>query len=223
MNHCLFFVNDTDGLLTRDTMSSRLRYFLLETIYFFLSSLGLFVIFRLDWKAHSFWIEHTVKSVACGIWLVHSWDWYRAIWNLAGFRTFEFAKKPYLAYSPAEFWRRYHRQIHRWLYADVYIPLKRLMHPVSALLIVFAISGAAHEYIIDIPVGHFTGYLLLFFILNGLASVITWRLKLCSSFKYVGIALTFIFLIITSVFIFIPVNEGIPFYANQVPSWIRLW
>jgi len=223
MNHCLFFVNNTDGLINRNSMSSRLHYFLLETIYFFLSILALFVIFRWNWKTYSFWTEHTVKAAASGIWLICAWDWYRAIWSLAGYRTFKFANKLSMAYSPAEFWKRSHCEIHRWLYADVFIPLRGFVHPVSALLLVFAVSGAAHEYMFSISLGYFTGYLLLFFLINGAASAITWRLKLSGIYKYAGTAFTYVFLAISSVFIFIPVNEIIHFYANQIPSWIKLW
>lgn len=223
MNHCLFFVNDTDGLLNRQAMSSRLRYFFLETIYLFLSSLALYVIFHWNWETQSFWTEHTVKSAASGIWLIHAWDWYRAIWSLAGYRTVKFTNNPHLAYSPADFWRRYHCEIHRWFYADLFKPLKSLMHPISALLLVFAVSGAAHEYIVSISLGYFTGYMLLFFLLNGLASAITWRLKLSGVFKYLGTVLTYAFLIFSSVFFFIPVNKGIHFYTNPIPLWIQLW
>jgi hypothetical protein len=223
MNHCLFIANNTNCLLNREAVSSRLRHFLFETLYFFLSSMALFMIFRWNWSSHSFLAEHIVKSTASTIWLICAWDWYAAIWHLAGARTFKFTHNLLLAYSPAEFWRRCHCEAHRWLYVDVFKPLKGLMSPTPALLLTFAVSGLAHEYAISVALGRFTGYMLLFFLLNGLASVVTWRLKLSGIYKFMGVVLTFIFLTMSSVFFFIPVNEGISFYANQVPPWIKLW
>lgn len=222
MNHCLFFVSSTGGLLNKDTLSVRFRYFLLETIYFSLVFIATYTIFRRDWIAQSFWIEHTFKTTVSGIWLIYAWDWYRSIWRLAGFRTVKFANKPQLAYSPAEFWRRYHREVHRWVYMDVFKPWS-VMSPVLALLLAFAVSGLAHEYVVSISLEHFNGYMLLFFLLNGLASAVTWRLKLSGIYKYMGIVFTYIFIIFSAVFFFIPVNEGVSFYSNQVPSWIQLW
>ena len=56
-----------------------------------------------------------------------------------------------------------------------------------------------------------------------LHSAVAWRLKLSGISKFLGIVFTYIFIILSSVFFFIPVNEGVSFYANQIPSWIKLW
>lgn len=106
---------------------------------------------------------------------------------------------------------------------DVFKPLMGLMSPIPAILLTFAVSGLAHEYAVSIALGRFTGYMLFFFLLNGLASAVTWRLKLSGVDKFLGVTLTFVFLVIASVFFLIPVNEGISFYTNQIPPWIKLW
>jgi len=79
------------------------------------------------------------------------------------------------------------------------------------------------DIIIAVCLGRPTGHMLLFFILQGLASSVTWRIKLFGAQKLLGFVFTYVFLVISLVFYFVLVNEGVAFYANQIPTWIRPW
>lgn len=79
-----------------------------------------------------------------------------------------------------------------------------------------------HEYIVTVSLGHVTGYVLTFFMLHGLASWLTWRIRLTGPWKLAGLALTYAFLLTSSIYFFVPVNQGLAFYTNEVPSWALL-
>ncbi|MBN1124337.1 MAG: hypothetical protein JXA82_04960 [Sedimentisphaerales bacterium] len=179
--------------------------------------------FQADWTRFSFWPEHIVKAIICGVWIPYVFDWYSAFWRLAGFRTTSYRSNWISFYSPARFWRGYHQTIQKWFQEDVFKPLNGIRHPTRALVFIFFLSGLMHEYIIDIAIGRFTGYMLIFFLVQGLASALTWRWRCSGAGKFAAFVLTFVFLMISSVYFFAAVNEGVSFYANAIPVWFRLW
>jgi len=75
-------------------------------------------------------------------------DLSNGISNLLGFRTVENFNAPYLAKSVADFWRRWHITLGRWLKYHVYIPLGGsrggLLKKYRNLMIVMVFSGIWH-------------------------------------------------------------------------------
>jgi len=75
-------------------------------------------------------------------------DLSNGISNLLGFRTIENFNVPYLAKSVADFWRRWHITLGRWLKYHLYIPLggsqKGLLKKYRNLMIVMTFSGIWH-------------------------------------------------------------------------------
>lgn len=223
MNHCLTVPRDTDHFRNRLPLSNRARHFAVRTLYISLATAALYGVFQWDWSRHTFWGEHFVKAAASFIWIDCAFPWYGAFWHLAGIRTVRFVDQMWLARTPAQFWRRYHRPAHDWLYQDIFKPLRVLRHPGVALILTFLVSGLMHEYIVAVSLGHVTGHMLAFFILHGLASLLTWRIRLTGPRKLAGLVATYAFLLTSSIYFFIPVDRGLPFYTNEVPAWVLPW
>jgi hypothetical protein len=80
---------------------------------------------------------------------------------------------PFLAASPAEFWgRRWNLFVTRFFNRHLFRSLARRRHAVAAIVLVFSISGLAHEYFAAAVLGLFAyqpGYMMAFFALHGTA------------------------------------------------------
>jgi hypothetical protein len=181
-------------------------------------------VFRVDWHRYSFWLEHVVKAVCLGIWCVWAYNANTALWRLAGGPAAWFADRNVLgAYSPAEFWRRWNRPMHRWLLANVYGPLGGRRHPYLAGVVAFALSGLLHEYLYAVTFRRVSGYFLAFFLLQGVAALLTRRVKPAVPLVIPSVGLTFAFNTVSAVLLLIPINERIPVYVNAVPKGLHLW
>jgi hypothetical protein len=181
-------------------------------------------VFKVDWAAYPFWLEHAVKSTclaACAIWAFQA---NTALWRLAGAPAAFFTTRNVLwAHSPADFWRRWNRPMSRWLLENVYKPLGGRRRPLLATLATFALSGLLHEYLFAVTFRQVTGYPTAFFLLHGLATVLTRRFKPTGLLRLPAIIFTFAFCTASTLLLFIPINDRIPFYMNEVPKWARLW
>ncbi len=82
---------------------------------------------------------------------------------------------PMLARSPREFWgRRWNMVIHRFAQRHMFLQLGGRHHPLRAMAIIFAASGAMHEYFIVAVKGawsDYAGWMLAFFCLQGAAAI----------------------------------------------------
>lgn len=82
---------------------------------------------------------------------------------------------PPLAGSPREFWsRRWNLFVHRFAMRFVFVPFGGRRHPLSATFVVFVGSGLMHEYFVLACLGRpgaYTGSMMLFFVLQGLAVI----------------------------------------------------
>jgi hypothetical protein len=223
MNHCLTVPDHTGHFTDAHPLPRRVRHFLVTTLYITFATTALYRVFQHDWSPHSFWSEHFVKAAASFIWIDCAFPWYGALWHLAGFKIVKFNHRMWLADTPAQFWRRYHRPAYIWLRQDIFKPLRVLRSPGTALLLTFFLSGLIHEYILTVSLSRMTGHMLAFFTLQGLASWLTWPIHLKGAWKLVGLAATYAFLLTSAVYFFAPVNEGIAFYTNQIPTWISPW
>ena len=223
MNHCSFVPGKPHDTRAYPRIGQRVRYFVIRTAHIVLASALLFVVFQCNWTAYSFWPEHVVKALCSLVWIVCAFKLYGAIWRMSGTRTKAYATNLWSIGTPADFWRRCHKLAHQWFYQDVFRQAGGTRHPTPALWLTFVVSGLLHEYIISISLGRVTGYMLLFFVLQGVATSLTWRCVPSGAARVAGFMLTYAFLATSSVYFFVAVNEGISFYANPVPSWIWLW
>jgi hypothetical protein len=180
--------------------------------------------FRIDWTAYPFLVEHAVKSTclaASGLW---AFQVNTALWRLAGAPAAYLTTRSVLgAHSPAEFWRRWNRPMYRWLLENVYKPLGGRRRPLLATLAVFAVSGLLHEFQFGVAFQRVTGYPTAFFLLHGLAVVLTRRFKPTGWLIFPAAVFTFAFNTASTILLFIPISDWVPLYMNEIPTWARLW
>jgi hypothetical protein len=180
--------------------------------------------FRVDWHRYSFWLEHAAKSICLGTWCVWAYNLNTAVWRLLGGPAALFTEKNVLgASSLAEFWRRWNRPMCRWLLENVYKPLGGRRSPYLAGLATFALSGLLHEYLYAVTFRCVTGYFLAFFLLQGIATLLTRRVKPTGPLVVPAVLLTFTFNTFSTVLLFLPIDEQVPFYVNDVPKWVYPW
>ncbi len=180
-----------------------------------LAAILLFRLFRFDWIGQSFWIEHSLKATTFFFLMVCAFNFYAATWRLAGFSSMSYMKNPLKACSPAAFWAQCNRPAQRWFYQDIFKPLAGLKHPVRALLLTFAVSGVMHEYIITVALGRVTGYTFIFFMIQAVTVALARSVRLQGPVRFVGILATYVFLIISAVLFFHPINQAFPFYSMK--------
>ena len=82
-----------------------------------------------------------------------------------------------LGRTPADSWRRYNRGASQFFHQDIFRPNSGIRAPVRATLLIFFLIGLLHAYLVWAIVGCWTGYVLAFFMVNGLAVVATFRLR----------------------------------------------
>jgi hypothetical protein len=181
-------------------------------------------VFKVHWPAYPFLLEHAVKSTCLAALAIWAFQANTALWRLAGAPAVFFTTKNVLrAYSPADFWRRWNRPMYRWLLENVYRPLGGRRNPHLAVLGTFAVSGLLHEYLFDVTFRCVTGYPAAFFLLHGLAAVLTRRFKPTGWSAVPATIFTFAFNTASTLLLLIPVNDRIPLYINEVPKWMHLW
>ncbi len=191
---------------------------------FCLVSAATVAVFRIDWTTWPLLLEHAAKSTCLGAWLVCAFQTNTVLWRLAGAPAAFFMTSNVLgAYSPADFWRRWNRPMHRWLLENVFRPLGRWRCPRVAMIATFAVSGLLHEYLFAVALRRVTGYVTAFFLLQGVAALVTRRFKPTGWLVLPAVVGTFTFNTVATVLLFIPVNERVPFYVNDVPRWAHLW
>jgi len=182
------------------------------------------VIFQIDWIPYPFWAEHAAKSTGLAGLTVWAFQANTALWRLAGAPAAWFTTRSVLrARSPADFWRRWNRPMHRWLYEDVFRPAGGRGRPVLATLGTFAVSALLHEYLFAIWLQRATGYPTVFFGVHGLATVLTRRWKPTGPRTLLAGVGTFAFNTLSTVLLFVPVNDRVAFYANAIPEWVPKW
>ena len=181
----------------------------------------LFVAFRHDFSGGSFWVEHAVKTLA--VYLLFFDGQFVAATGLMRIltgRSLEFSKNPILAHSPANFWRRYNRDAGRFLYMDVLVPLVGKRALLRGTAIVFIANGALHEYISWVMSGRLLGYLIVFFGVQGAATMLTLAWRPRGSSRVLGVVGTLAFNLLTSALFFASVNLFVDWYDTDNPvAW----
>ncbi|MGH1347815.1 MAG: MBOAT family protein [Nannocystales bacterium] len=131
---------------------------------------------------------------------------------LTGLHMSESFEAPMLARSSSDFWgRRWNRFVTRWAFSNVFVPAGGRRRPVRATILVFAISGLMHEYLV-VACGHgfgsYTGWMLMFFILHGLGVVLVsrvpWELP-----RPIATALHTGLMVVTAPLFFVPLDEAV--------------
>ncbi len=113
--------------------------------------------------------------------------------------------------------------MYRWLLENICKPAGGRRNPCLATLAAFAVSGLLHEYLVGVSLRYVTGYITAFFLLQGTAAVLTRRFKPAGWLVAPALVLTLAFNTLSTVLLFVPINERVPFYVNAVPQWLRPW
>ena len=171
--------------------------------------------FSVDWTNSSFWLEHVTKLAGAYLAIFDGgFVLANGLLGLTGGAYMEFSRHPVLARTPADFWRRYNRDAGRFLHQDVYARLGRLPRE-ARIGLVFLLNGLLHEYLAFVMTQHIAGVLLVFFLLQGVAVILTWRLRPSGRVVAVCLTLTIAFNVACTVLFFTAINEILPWYADR--------
>lgn len=133
-----------------------------------LAALSLLLLSQLQPALHGVWVLDSLWALWLGYFIFSGgFDVATSIPMMAaGVLLGENFASPYLARSPQEFWaRRWNRWVHGLLLRYVFKPLRG--RPGLGIACCFAVSGAAHEYLVYATLGRFHGGMLVFFALSG--------------------------------------------------------
>lgn len=172
-------------------------------------------VFRVNWAAHAFEVEHGAKSVSFFLAVQFLLNGLAAATRLLGVPATDFAGPYFLARTPAEFWRFYNRPMNQFLDEYLFKPLGGRRRAVSATLLTFAFSGVIHEYIFDLPARRFLGTQLAFFLIQGLAVAATLRLRPRGPAAFAATLLTLAFNLLTAPIFLASLNAVVPFYVAR--------
>ena len=163
-------------------------------------ALGLYVLEHLGGWHLPTWLDHVVRALAFyAIAFDGGFVVVCASLRLLGIHVMDFCRHPILSVTPADFWRRYNRPGGRFLYEDVFLPTGGRAHPLRGTLLVFAANGVMHEALSFLFVRELLGYQLAFFALHAAAVVLSFRIRPRGRGVWLGRALTFAFVMATSV------------------------
>jgi len=180
-------------------------------------------LFRLDWSARSFAVEHCVKVLGLFCALVPAGAASTCLWRLPGGITRDWFDAVFQARTPADFWRRYNRPVQQFFCEDIFKRVGGFRSPARATLVTFVISGLVHEYVFGVATGRVQGYQMTFFLIHGCAVAATLQVRPRGWQAVPWMAGTLAFNLASSVFFFASLNAVVPFYSRGVPEWLRLW
>jgi hypothetical protein len=178
-------------------------------------------VFGADWKARPLAAEHPAKVLAVFGVLMPLDALGVAAWRLAGGRGRQLMRHPYLAATPADFWRRYNRPAGHFLHENVFRRAGGRWSPRWATLATFLVSAAVHEYLFSVVLGQVEGFQTAFFLIQGVAVAATLKVRPRGWRAAVGVAVTLAFNLLTSLLFFASVGGLVPFYASDRPAWLR--
>jgi D-alanyl-lipoteichoic acid acyltransferase DltB (MBOAT superfamily) len=159
----------------------------------------------------AFVVIASAVGVACG-----------SVWRMMGIRARPLVDKIWLSRTPAEFWRRWSWPPHQWLNRYVFVPWGGRVHPVAATVVVFLVSGLAHELMAGVGLGRLTGHQTAFFLVSSLGVMASPHLERLARWGLAGEIVmrlaTIIFMITTATLMFATFNKFVPLY--QEPAWL---
>ena len=179
-------------------------------------------LYTVRWRDYPLLVEHSVKAVVIFLSVLAWFCAAIAIVRLCGGVIRDFSDKPWLARTPADFWRRYNRVVQQYFYENVFKPAGGRRSPIRATLLIFFLSGLIHEYVFGIAIGGIQGFQMAFFMIQGLAVAATLRVRPAGSFAVFGwTAATLVFNVVTSFLFFLSFHAILKLYANPLPSWLQ--
>ncbi|MCK6544442.1 hypothetical protein L6R52_01100 [Myxococcota bacterium] len=159
-------------------------------------------------------VDHVLKLFAFYIGLEGTLVALVSLARLSGVKARDVLEQPYLAITPADFWRRYNRVIGQFLHEDVFRRSGGLRAPVRATIVTFVVSAIAHEYLFSIALGRIEGYQTAFFLLQGLAVALTVRVRPEGRWRWVALAATLTFNVATSFLFYRSVDQLQPWFLR---------
>jgi hypothetical protein len=178
-------------------------------------------VFGRDWTKTPLAVEHPVKVLALFGVLLPLDALAVAAWRLVGGRGRQLMRHPYLAVTPADFWRRYNRPVNHFLQMDVFRRVGVREAPLTATMAAFLASAASHEYLFAVTLGKVEGFQSAFFLLQGVFVVATLKLRPRGAWAAVGVAMTLALNLASGLLFFASVGGVVPFYAEGRPAWLR--
>jgi D-alanyl-lipoteichoic acid acyltransferase DltB (MBOAT superfamily) len=140
-------------------------------------------------------------------------------WRLVGGPARDYMNRPYLARTPADFWRRYNRTVQQFFSEDIFKSLDHRLGGPARIVIVFLLSAALHEYVFGIATGRIQGYQTAFFLIQGVAAAATARERPRGWRSIVWAAGTALFVLLSSTLFFASMQGVVPFYARPFGGW----
>ncbi len=174
-------------------------------------------LWRQDWSAVPFVLEHALKVSSVILALVLITNASAAAYRLLGGRALDPMRYPMAAATPADFWRRWNRPAQQFLDEYAFRPAGGLRRAVRATLATFVVSGLLHEYVLGIAAGRIQGCQILFFSIQGCAVAATMRTRPSGRLLPLWIAGTLAFNLSTSVLFFRSIDAILPFYWPRNP------
>jgi MBOAT, membrane-bound O-acyltransferase family len=173
-------------------------------------ALGVIAVWRFDWRPYSWAVADWVKAIAICAFIQFGSNVGASALRLLGIPASDFSGWFSAAATPAEFWRRWNRPAGRFLFEYVYVPAGGWRRLYLAVMATFALNGLIHEYVFGIAAGRVLGWAFLFFLIQGLATAATFRLRPRGWGKVIGILLTLLFNLATSLLLFACVDAVVP-------------
>lgn len=183
----------------------------------------LVVFFKLDWSGWSFLTEHVAKVIVLMVAITSGLSAAAATWRIAGGTARDFMDMPFAAVTPADFWRRYNRNVQQFFWQDVFKANGGRRAPIQTMLFVFLLSAMLHELIFFASIGRVQGYQTAFFLVQGIAAASTAKIKARGWCAIACMASTLAFNLVSSVLFFASIHGVVPFYSNELPEWLRGW
>lgn len=177
--------------------------------------LAILAVWRVDWRPLPWAVEHCAKVMAICAFMQWAPNIGASARRLMGIPASDFSGPFIAAATPAEFWRRWNMPAGRFMHDYIFVPAGGLRHPRRAVLAAFAINGLVHEYVLGIAAGRVLGLAFAFFLVQGLATAATMRLRPSGWARALGIVLTLIFNLAASVLLMACVDAVLPFYAQR--------
>jgi len=165
---------------------------------------------RFDWQPYAWPLENCLKAIAIGTFIQFGLNGAASAVRLLGIPASDFCGWFVAAATPAEFWRRWNKPAGRFLFEYVFVPAGGWHRLGLAVMATFALNGLVHEYVFGIAAGRVLGWAFLFFLVQGLATAATMRLRPTGWGRAIGILLTLVFNLATALLFFACVDAVVP-------------
>ncbi len=173
------------------------------------------LVFARDWATSPFVLEHCVKVVVTFEAVTSVLGLVVVVFRMLGGVALDFTASAATAPTPAEFWRRWNLPAQQFYEEYIFRAAGGLHRPIPAILATFAASAVVHEYVFGIAAGRFQGWQAIFFLSQGVAAMLTFRLRPTGWRRRLGTLLTLIFNLATAALFFQSVNAVLPFYSPR--------